>query len=328
MGVAGIGADSTDGVARRPRSAGRALGLIAAATAPAILLAVVAQPERARMFMLGLLVAGGPASQHGTRVGVFTAVGCMLATAAAFAIGGGAVGAAVLVGVLAFLGAVRARRGLHYPALQPAVAASTAATAIAFSADNSDAIALTLMVGIGALFAVALLDLAGTRPALDRPKPCPTTPVLYLAIGLGALCGLATFLTVDSGAPHGAWLPVTLIVVAPPTFAAIVRRAAGTTFVVLVVGLLGVSATAWVEPALVPVAALGVCLAVALVTRSTYWRFATLLSSGVVLLAASGPDVVWSTSTRTDVAAVVVAAVVAGAAAVDVRFTPEREPPG
>jgi hypothetical protein len=326
--VAEIGADRTEGAARHHRSAGRALALVAAATAPAILLAVIAQPERARMFMLGLLLAGGPASQHGTRVGGFSAVGCMLATAAAFAMGGGAVGAAALVGVLAFLGAVQARRGLHYPALQPAVAAGAASTAIAFTADNSDAIALTLMVGIGALFAVALLDLAGARPVAGRPEPCPMTPVLYFAIGLGALCGLATFLTVDSGAPHGAWLPVTLIVVAPPTFAAIVRRAAGATFVVLMAGLVGLSATAWIEPALVPVAALGICLAVALVTRSTYWRFATLLSSGVVLLAASGPDVLLSTSTRTEVAAVVVAAVLAGAAAVEVRFTPEREPPG
>jgi hypothetical protein len=304
-----------------------ALGLIAVATVPAVLLTVVSQPERARMFMLGLLLAGGPASQHGTRTGVFTALGCTAAAAFAFAVGGGAVGAAVLVAVLASAGAAQARRGMHYAGLQPAVAAAIASTAVGLTSNDTDAIVLTLMVGVGALFAVALLDLAGTKPTCAGPQPGPIMPVLYLAAGLGALCGLATFLTIDSGATHGAWLTATLIVLAPPTFAAIVQRCAGPTFVVLVIALVCLGATAFVEPALVPVAALGVCLAVALVTRSPYWRFAALVGSGVVLLGASGSNVDTAASTRTEVAAILVAAVMAAAAAVSQLSGPRRNEP-
>jgi hypothetical protein len=286
--------------------------LVGVAVAPAIALALVSQPDRARVFALGLVLAGGAASQHGTRTGVLTALGCTVATAAGYALAGDATAIAVLVGTLALLGALQARRGLHYPALQPAIA--VAATAMSHGITTHQASVLTLLFGVGALFAVALVDLCGARVTVGLPQSARWAETVYFAAGAAVLGGVATYLAIDHATIGGAWLTVMLLVVAPPTFAAILDREVAPMFVALVGSVAALAVVGLMMPELMPVVGLVGSVAVALVTRPTYWRFAALVGSGAILLVAAAPVGDAVVSTRTALASIAVAAVTAASA--------------
>ena len=286
--------------------------LVGIAVAPAIALALVSQPDRARVFALGLVLAGGVASQHGTRLGVLTALGCIVATAAGYALAGDIAAIAVLVGVLGLLGALQARRGLHYPALQPAIAA--AATASSHGITAHEASVLTLLFGVGGLFAVALVDLCSARIAIHPPQPARWAETIYFAAGAAVLSGVATYLAIDRSTIGGAWLTVMLLVIAPPILGAILDRTVAPTFVALVGSVAALAVMGLVIPELMPVVGLVGTVAIALVTRPIYWRFAALVGSGAILLVAAAPVGAAAVSTRTALASIAVAAVAAAAA--------------
>jgi hypothetical protein len=210
------------------------------------------------------------------------------------------------------IGALRAHRGLQYPALQPAIAA--AATATSHGVTAREASVLILLFGVGGLVAVALVDLCGARITVDPPPPARWVEAVYFALGAAVLGGVATYLAVDRATIGGAWLTVMLVVVAPPIFGTILVRAVVRVLAVLVGSVAVLAVMGLVLPELIPVVGLVGAVAVALVMRPIYWRFATLVGSGAILLVAAAPAGAAAASGRTTLAAIAVAAVAAATA--------------
>ncbi len=179
------------------------------------------------------------------------------------------------------------RRGLHYPALQPAIAAAATATSHGITAHEASV--LTLLFGVGGLFAVALVDLCGARIALDPPQPAQWAETIYFAAGAAVLSGAATYLAVDRSTIGGTWLTVMLLVIAPLILGAILDRTVVPMFVALLGSVAALAVMGLVIPELMPVVGLVGTVAIALATRPIYWRFAALLGSGAILLVAAAP---------------------------------------
>ena len=297
------------------------------AVAPAIALAFVSQPDRARVFALGLVLAGGAASRHGTRTGVLTALACTGATAAGYALAGDATASRSSSDRWRCSGALQA------PARPPLSRAAAGDRRrrdryVARHHSPRGQRAHVARRGRRALRRRSGGSRRGARLTIrDRGRP-RWAETVYFAAGTALLGGVATYLAVDHTTIGGTWLTVMLLVVAPSTFAAILDREVRAD----VRGIGRLPGPCWplvglVVPELMPVVGLVGSVAVALVTRPVYWRFATLLGSGAILLVAAAPIGDAVVSTRTALASIAVAAVTAATAGLCLLADPHRTTP-
>lgn len=277
------------------------VGLVLAATmAPVIVASLLWAPEVRGIAVFGFLTGIVGTLKARLRLGVVLSAILALATVAAVLSHVHPAFGALLMAALAAAAGLAAMRGLHTPVLMVPLAVEfllvspppLAGWEQPADAGVAYALAVGLVVLLGGLWASAFFGVLARRlprPALEAvPRGQALTYTVALTVGASAATYIVLRWYPDG---LGAWLIMTVLLLLQPdphrTLHKTLQRIAGTIF-----GVAGAAAVLLLTESVALHHALGSILFLLALSVHTkpYWRFVTVLTPAIVLLASEGAD--------------------------------------
>lgn len=272
--------------------------LVVVLALPAILVGALWEPKAAAPMILGALVGVATVIPGGPRLGFGVTALLLLLTPVAVVSGSVPLAGACVVALLCMASGVTALWGLESALVMiPLVMAYFVIEPVSLTGAPVDRLAESylipamLLVAGGSLWLVVLVPLLARQRDLPTLQPAPRRDTAVYTVAITVLCAGSTF-AVMTWAPgtRGAWLVLTILVVAKlgehTTVQRSVHRVIGT-----IIGALLAAAAAEVVPSVGGEIALALLfLAVAMTARSgpRYWVYVTFLTPAVVLLSSPG----------------------------------------
>lgn len=158
-------------------------------------------------------------------------------------------------------------------------------------ADSAVDATLVAIAGIWAFVVLEALVRRRLLPTMGSPHPVPPVDARLYAVVLGLAAGVGNGIVVALDVPHGAWVNLTLFIVAVPSVGDTVRKVVERSLGTIIGGALSIlvaDVLPW--PDAWPIIAVLLISPMLLAMRDRYWLYTVFLTMVIVLGEAGSPD--------------------------------------